>query len=272
MEKVKSYSADRMELLEEIYCFYNDRAFVHPDPLEFLYEYSDKNDIEIAAIIASSLAYGRVVKILDSVKKILLPMGKSPYDYLRTAGSDKILENIGEFKHRFSTAQEIFSLLFALRNAYENYGSLEKLFLSGVKTDEPDYSCAMSRFSANLYRLRQMESRSSLIPKAELKSACKRLFLFLRWMAREDAVDPGCWKGLDKAKLLYPLDTHMHGVARRLGMTESKIGSIKTAVEITGGFRIFCAEDPVKYDFALTRPGIRGEEKLDAFFRNWDRA
>ncbi len=272
MEKVKNYSAGRMELLEEIYAFYNDRAFVHPDPLEFLYDYNDKNDIEIAAVIASSLAYGRVTKILDSVKTILRPMGKSPYDYLRSAGCDKTAENIGKFKHRFSTAQEIFSLLMALRNVYENYGSVEKLFLSGVKEDEPDYSCAMSRFSANLYRLGQMECRSSLIPKAELKSACKRLFLFLRWMVREDAVDLGCWKRLDKAKLLYPLDTHLHGVAQRLGMTKNKTGSIKTAIEITSGFRIFCAEDPVKYDFALTRPGIRGEEKLDSFFRNWDRA
>ena len=58
--------------LEELYNYYNRREFVHPDPLEFLYNYDDIKDRELVAIIASSLAYGRVAQILKSVsiKKI----------------------------------------------------------------------------------------------------------------------------------------------------------------------------------------------------------
>jgi len=32
---------------------------------------------------------------------------------------------------------------------------------------------------------------------------------------------------------------------------------MRTAVEITQGFARYAPEDPVRYDFALTRPGIR---------------
>ena len=51
---------------EELYCRYNRREFVHPDPLEFLYNYKDLYDREIVAFVASSLAYGRVAYILKS--------------------------------------------------------------------------------------------------------------------------------------------------------------------------------------------------------------
>ncbi|MDY6863707.1 MAG: DUF2400 family protein, partial [Thermodesulfobacteriota bacterium] len=47
------------QILDTVYVKYNHRKFVHPDPLEFLYHYKDLRDREIAALIASSLAYGR---------------------------------------------------------------------------------------------------------------------------------------------------------------------------------------------------------------------
>lgn len=49
--------------LDSIYNQYNRRSFVHPDPLEFLYSYKDIRDREIAGLIASALAYGRVAQI-----------------------------------------------------------------------------------------------------------------------------------------------------------------------------------------------------------------
>ena len=52
----------------------------------------------------------------------------------------------------------------------------------------------------------------------------------------------------------------MHRVGVRLGFTQRKQADAKTALEITDGFRRMCPDDPVKYDFALTRPGILGNE------------
>ena len=93
-------------------------------------------------------------------------------------------------------------------------------------------------------------------PRPEKKSSFKRLTLFLRWMIRRDEVDPGVWKRFPPAKLIVPLDPHMHRIARRLGLTARQDTSMKTALEITAGFRRVNPEDPVKYDFSLTRTGI----------------
>jgi len=34
---------------------------------------------------------------------------------------------------------------------------------------------------------------------------------------------------------------------------------MRTALEIIAGFKAVCAEDPVRFDFSLTRLGIRSE-------------
>jgi uncharacterized protein (TIGR02757 family) len=97
------------------------------------------------------------------------------------------------------------------------------------------------------------------------KSACKRLNLYLRWMVRRDDVDPGGWEGVRPAQLVVPLDVHMHRIGRALGLTQRQQADCRTALEVTEAFRKISPEDPVKYDFALTRLGIRDDTNLDAF-------
>ena len=106
--------------------------------------------------------------------------------------------------------------------------------------------------------------RQCLLPSPESGSACKRLNLFLRWMVRSDAVDPGGWSGVSPAMLIVPLDTHMHRIAAKLGLTKRRAADFRAAREVTGAFRTIAPEDPVKYDFALTRLGIlRSETEED---------
>ena len=62
-----------------------------------------------------------------------------------------------------------------------------------------------------------------MLPSPEDGSACKRLNLFLRWMARNDEVDPGGWCEVPASKLIVPLDTHMHKAALKFGFTNLKI-------------------------------------------------
>lgn len=49
----------------------------------------------------------------------------------------------------------------------------------------------------------------------------------------------------------------MHRVGLALGMTTRRQADLRTALEITGAFRKIAPEDPVRYDFSLTRIGIR---------------
>ena len=81
-------------------------------------------------------------------------------------------------------------------------------------------------------------------------------------MVRKDAVDPGGWEGVPRNKLVVPLDTHMAKIGQTLGLTERRTPDIRMALDITDYFRKFAPTDPVKYDFALTRFGIRSDMKM----------
>ncbi len=95
-----------------------------------------------------------------------------------------------------------------------------------------------------------------LLVDPAIGSACKRLNLFLRWMVRDDDVDTGLWKSIDRAKLIVPIDVHMGRLCRILGFYSRKGVSLSTAIQITECFAEIEPADPVKYDFALSRIGI----------------
>ena len=78
-------------------------------------------------------------------------------------------------------------------------------------------------------------------------------------MVRKDNVDPGGWKAVSKSNLIIPLDVHMYRIGRRFEFTKRNQADLRTALEITEGFRNIRPDDPVRYDFALTRLGIRGD-------------
>lgn len=241
--------------LEQIYRSFNKRKYVHPDPLEFLYDYEDLKDREIAGLVAASLAYGRVAQILRSVSNALSRMKGSPHKFVVKSSEKEIEKSFVGYKHRFTTGEDIALLLCGARRAISNYGSLGSCFAAGFKKGDDTILPALSKFSKILTNGR----RSGLFPSPEMGSACKRPNLFLRWMVRRDEVDPGGWDEIPASKLIIPLDTHMHKISRMFKFTERKMADIKTAVEITRAFSKISPDDPVKYDFSLTRFGIRDD-------------
>jgi uncharacterized protein (TIGR02757 family) len=87
-------------------------------------------------------------------------------------------------------------------------------------------------------------------------SACKRMNLFLRWMVRRTTPDLGLWTFVDPAKLVMPVDTHIHRIATFLGLNRRKSADWKTARALTKRLASFDPADPIRYDFALCRLGI----------------
>lgn len=244
------------EPFEALYAFYNRRPYVHPDPLEFLYRYPDLRDREIVAMIASSLAYGKVEQILKSVSKVLLKMGASPFDFVCSSPYHRIRSAFESFKHRFTPGEDISSLLGSAKSVIREHGSLQACFLAGYRDTHETVLPALSAFIGHLHPDRAC-CWSGFLPSPDKGSACKRLNLFLRWMVREDDVDPGGWRAVSPSKLVVPLDTHMHRISLLLGLTGRNQADLRTALEITRAFRRFSPEDPVRYDFVLTRFGIR---------------
>lgn len=241
--------------LEKTYRAMNRPEYIHPDPLEFVWRYKNAADREVVGLIAACLAYGNVNQILKSVEKVLAPMGKAPAAWLKSAPPAEIRKGLAKFKHRFTTGAEMAVFLLNIRQALLEHGSLEKLFLKGYRPAEPTVEQALYRF---IDAFNSRACAPTLTPCTALKSSFKRVNLFLRWMARKDAVDPGVWTGVSPSKLIIPLDTHMRQVSMGMGITRRKDTSMKTAVEITSYFSKIAPADPVKYDFALTRAGIRG--------------
>ncbi len=242
--------------LKRLYRKYHRRELVHPDPLVFLYDYEDPRDREIVGLVASSLAYGRVAQIMKSVSSVLGKMGGSPFLFLMNSSEDAIGSAFGGFRHRFTSGKDMSNLLWAGRRALERFGSLEECFRSGMRARDETILPALSSF-VDFLRGSMKGCRKGFLPSPAEGSACKRWNLFLRWMVREDQVDPGGWSNIPRSKLVVPLDTHMHRIALTLGMTRRKQADQETSLEITRAFRAVSPRDPIRYDFVLTRFGIR---------------
>ena len=251
----------RIDELEELYARFNRRELAGHDPIVFLYDYADPEDREVAAVVASSLAYGRVAQILASVRKALGVLGERPARRLRDATDSGLRKSLADFRHRFTTGQHLADLLCAVRDVRRQFGSLNRCFLAGMGAEtgptNETYLPGIT-FLAETLRASCGGVPKFLLPSPSGGSACKRLNLMLRWLIRRDAVDPGGWEGVSPRGLLVPLDVHMHRMARKMGATRRKAADLRTVVEVTAAFREVCPDDPVRYDFALTRLGILG--------------
>jgi len=247
------------KFLDELYSRYNDKKYIHPDPLEFLYKYDKASEREVAGLIAASLAYGQVKQILKSVGYVLEKLGPKPSEFLKSADSSYIHSVFTGFKHRFTTGFEISEFLLNIGSALRKFGTLNECFLSGYNQDK-EILPAILNFVKEI-RMGKCDCYNSLVPMPTGKCAYKRLNLYLRWMIRKDNVDCGCWEGIPPNKLIVPLDIHMHRVSVQYGFTERKQADFTTATQITESLKEFDPEDPVKYDFALTRPGIHSANK-----------
>jgi uncharacterized protein (TIGR02757 family) len=242
--------------LERLYTLYNRREFIHPDPLEFVHQYVDPLDREVVGMVASSLAYGRVHQILKSVSDVLCRMGESPSQFILDSSLGRIRRVVKDFRHRFTDGDQLAALLYGMKRVIKRYGSLQSCFTANRKLNDDTILPALVAFVHELSTEASAEMKM-LLPLPRRGSACKRLNLFLRWMVRSDDVDPGGWSGVGPHQLIVPLDTHMHRIGLDAGLTHRKQADMRTALEITQAFRAIVPEDPVRYDFALTRLGIR---------------
>jgi uncharacterized protein (TIGR02757 family) len=244
--------------LDTLYRRYHRRDMIGNDPLATLYCYDDPADREVVALIAASLAYGNVKAIAGGIAQALTPMQPRPAAYLHRTRPREIQRDYRSFRYRVTSGQTLAGLLVGARALLGRYGSLGEAFAVQLRPDDQTILPGLGRFVDELTDAAGLPL-DHLLAHPDRGSACKRLNLMLRWLVRCDAVDPGGWSGVSQAKLIVPLDTHMHQVALRLGWTTRRGATLTTAVQVTNALRGFAPDDPLKYDFALTRPGIRNE-------------
>ena len=217
------------------------------DPILIAQKYRDPN----ISLICALFSYGNVkqiVKFLDSLDFSLLEQ------------DDAIIKkSLTNHYYRFQKSEDIIALFIALKRLNKE-SSLEKVFKSGYEVNSNVIEGVNSLISMleSLYP-HTSKGYSFLLSKVTIKTkgsgALKRWMMFLRWMVREDNIDMGLWKGISRADLIMPLDTHTFKVGQKLSLLKRKTYDLQSALELTQTLKTFDNEDPLKYDFALYRLG-----------------
>jgi uncharacterized protein (TIGR02757 family) len=294
-------SQEIAEFLESIYSSCNVSSRLDRDPLAIVSRFPGVEDREIAGMVCSTLAFGGVDLIMRACESALGPLGDHPAVTLDSMTERDVSDAWGSFQYRFCFPKDIIALFKALQSARRQYGSLQGLFLAGYDSNCQEGRPLVQETSHFVNALRRLggegcdegakvardvtknarnpagQIRMNLLPDPADGSACKRIFLFLRWMVRHDTIDPGGWGMVSPSRLVVPLDVHMFRTckerlgffaqadrpARRLdGRENDRQGSgprtpnLAAALRATAMFRLYAPDDPVKFDFALTRPGI----------------
>lgn len=185
-------------------------------------------DVEIAAVFAAHLAWGRRAMIVRDCSRLFDEMMWHPFDYVMAGDWRNDASSI----HRTVKWSEIAAICRRLKDFYSGNKSLESLSVPEI-------------------RVRIFGQ------KADPKAPDKKIWMMRRWMVRDDGrVDLGLWKNSDKRELVIPLDVHVYRQAAELGLTSRKSKDIVTARDITDSFRELFPDDPAKGDFALFGYGV----------------
>ena len=224
--------AATVELLKEWAEEYNQPKYFEDDPIAFPREFvrrgASLQDVEISAVFAAHLAWGRRAMITRDCERLFEEMEWRPYDYVM-AGSYR---DDDTSLHRTIKWSEAAGICGRLREWYSWHKSLEKLSAKEIRSI--------------IFRR-----------KEDPKAPDKKINLMRRWLVRNDGlVDLGLWKHIKPAELIIPLDVHVYGQATALGLTRRKQKDLRTAEEITARFREIWPDDPVKGDFALFGYGV----------------
>jgi len=262
--------------LEELYRQY-DHRFVTPDPLEFVRAQATDADREVVGLLAAGLAFGTVAQIKGSIGKVLQALGPGPAaEAVGALDPRAAAARLAAFRHRWLDGRDVACLLFFARQMRASHGTVEAFFAEGLSPADEDVGPALASFSARalaldhggLYpgrRLPQGAGVRYFFPSPEGGSACKRLNLYLRWMARRDGVDLGVWRRPDRSQLVLPIDAHTFAIARRVRLTRYRSPSWAMALDVTRRLRQLDPKDPVKYDFAFHRMGLlKRQDELDS--------
>lgn len=249
------------EFLDKKVTQFNQEAFIPNDPISVPHKYTVKQDIEIAGLFAALFAWGNRTTIISKANELMQLMHNAPYQFVMQF-QENDLKPFVTFKHRTFNYVDILYLLEWLQMHYKKHKSLEQAFTINFSIKDINVESGLTAFYNYVFSLPHAPKRTHKhISTPAKNSACKRLNMFLRWMVRKDkaGVDFGIWKTIKPSQLICPFDIHVSRVAKRFGLIDSTDNTWKQAVKLTEALKVFDANDPVKYDFALFSLGA--EEK-----------
>lgn len=226
------------------------REALAADPVRFARRYEDKADREVAALICALFAYGNVKAVGAFLDGLLNTLGPSPASALQRRVRRRVRS-----PYRFQTVSDVEHFLDALGTLLREEGSVEAAFAAGGGTAE-------DRLESLALEIRRIAGKTTpglahLLPLPSSGSACKRWWMFLRWMVRpDDGVDLGLWSCLTPGDLRIPVDTHIARIAYALRLSDRRTPDRKFSIEVTRALAALRPEDPTCFDFVLAHMGI----------------
>lgn len=248
---------DLRELLDAEAARINSPEFIGADPVQFPRRFTAREDVEIAAFLSATIAWGNRRMICNNCEKMLRLMDSQPYAYVMEEGYEELPDmNI----HRTFFARDFRHYLRGLRRIYVRHGSLcEFARHEGVAQSEAPAWKLVEAMNRELAEANGGVANSRCLPGNLRTTALKRVNMALRWLVRDDGiVDMGIWRGLlSPAQLFIPLDVHVGDTARELGLLSRRADDRRSVEELTDRLRRFRPEDPTIYDYALFGIGMK---------------
>ena len=235
---------------------YNNPSFIGTDPVQIPHQFTRDEDIEIAAFLTATIAWGRRSYIIKSGYEMMKRMNENPYHFLMNSGG-KDYSTFIDYKYRTFNGIDMIFYLTSLKNIYQNMGGLRGLFRDLFDTSK-NLAEGIIDARKKFFEVPYPDRTGKHFPDISKGASAKRINLFLKWMIRKDnrGVDFGIWNDIPASELYIPLDVHTGNVARKLGLLERKQNDWKAVEELTAVLRKFDPEDPVKYDYALFGLGV----------------
>ena len=232
---------------------YNTPLFIETDPIQIPHMFSKTEDVEIAAFLTSTIAWGKRSIIIRNALKLMQLMDNEPYNFIMNAGRSD-LKSITGFRHRTFNGDDLTFYLKNLRHIYTHNGGLNGVF----QDNYVDIRTSLVNFRKIFLSTVHQVHVEKHVPDVLKNSAAKRLNLFLMWMVRKDkaGVHFGIWDKISLSELKLPLDVHTANVGRKLGILGRRQNDWLAVEEITQQLSKFDPKDPVKYDFALFGLGV----------------
>ena len=248
---------DIKDLLDQKAIQYNVPEFSETDPVQIPRSFSLKEDIEIAAFLSATIAWGNRASVISNAKRMMAIMGESPYDFVMSH-SEANLERAEGFVHRTFNAGDFKTFIKGLQHIYTNHNGMEQIFTNNQTNGFLHHG--IHEFKKKFFEIEHLQRTTKHIADPLKNSAAKRFHLFLKWMIRQDngGVDIGIWKSIPTSVLSCPLDVHTGRVGRKLGFITIKPDNLKALTQLDQALRLFDANDPAKYDVALFGLGKEG--------------
>ncbi len=248
-------SHDLRQLLDSEARRINNPAFIDLDPVQFPRRFDDLRDIEIAAFLCASIAWGNRKMICRDCDRMLALMGCDPYNYVM----DRAYEDLPDQNiHRTFFARNLRHFLRGLHRVYSRYGSIDEFARARhVGDDEFPAWRLVELLNEELREANNGHEDSRCLPLNLRQTALKRINMALRWLVRRDGiVDLGVWDSIKPSQLFIPLDVHVGDTGRELGLITRKANDRRTTVELTEALRPLRPDDPAIYDYALFGIGM----------------